>query len=205
MKSAILIFSFFLFLFTQGCSDISPLVKKQAVDDVDRVWQERQEKLSDIVAWAVKGRLAVRSGNDAWSASLQWAQQKQLYIMRVIAPLGQGTYEIKRGYDRVSLITAENEYLEAEDAESLMFNNLGWSVPVEGMKFWIRGIPDPDSNIENITVDAQALMTELKQSGWNIEFSRYTEEGEYYLPGKIVMENKRVKITILAKEWLKII
>ncbi len=205
MKSYAYVFSILLLLILQGCSDVSSIVKKEAVDDVDLVWQERQKKLYNIAAWAIRGRLAVRAEGDAWSASLQWAQQKQLYMMRVIAPLGQGTYEIKRGYKSVSLLTAENEYYEAEDAESLMQNNLGWSVPVEGMKYWIRGIPDPGNKIENITVDEHAFMTKLEQSGWEIELSRYTEEGKYYLPGKIVMKNSRVKITILAKDWIKII
>lgn len=197
--------SLFFLLFIQGCADVTTMTKQEPVDDVDRVWLERQQRLSAIKAWAVEGRLAIRTDDDAWSATLQWAQKEQLYMMRVIAPLGQGTYEVKRGYGKVSLLTAENELYEAEDAESLMLNNLGWSVPVEGLKYWIRGLPDPDYRIENIKVDEHALMTELEQSGWKISFSRYSEEEQYILPGKIVLNNERVKITVLAKDWLKII
>ena len=194
-----------LLLLLQACSDITTVVKKEPVDDLQLAWQSRKARLESIDAWALRGRLAVRTDKDAFSATLQWAQKKQLYIMRVIAPLGQGTYEIRRKLDGVSLLTSDNLLYEADDAETLMLANLGWSVPVEGMKYWIRGLPDPDVEIQDLQLDESALLTGLTQSGWNISMTSYTTYDEYYLPGRIKLENDIMKVTILAKEWLKVI
>ncbi|NIN34367.1 MAG: lipoprotein localization factor LolB, partial [Gammaproteobacteria bacterium] len=58
----------------------------------------------------------------------------------LISPLGRGTYQLNGDSQLVSLLTAENKLYQAETPEILLQNNLGWSVPVDGLKYWVKGI-----------------------------------------------------------------
>ena len=106
--------------------------------------------------------------------------------------------------DKIILITADNEIYKAKDVESLMLDNLGWSVPLDGMKYWIRGIPDLENTIDSYELNNKAQLVRLKQSGWDIRFSHYRQVDQYTLPGKIILTNPKAKITILAKEWTSV-
>src|SRR3972149_5389831 len=81
--------------------------------------------------------------------------------MRIMAPLSQGTFEL-RGDDRsVALRTPENETLTATDPQALMQQNLGWSLPVAGLKYWVRGIPAPGSPARQLRLFASATLFDL--------------------------------------------
>lgn len=126
-------------------------------------------------------------------------------MMRIIAPFGQGTYELKGGHGKVTLLTEKNELLEATDPDALMTENLGWSVPVLGLQYWVLGVPDPDSSIARRNIDAAGRLTALEQEGWKIIFSQYRTVGIYELPGKISMENPHIRVRLVIQDWVKVI
>lgn len=171
----------------------------------EALWQTREFALRDINGWAVKGRLAIKTSDESWTASLHWAQKARLYMMRIIAPFGQGTYEIKGGHGKVSLLTDKNEVFEAADPHTLMTENLGWSVPLLGMQYWILGVPDPDLAVEGRDIDSLGRLIRLDQSGWTIQLTDYRQVGEYELPGKISMENDLVRVRLVIHEWVRVI
>ncbi len=187
-----------------GCAE-SPFLDISEDPEAEALWQSREVSLRGINGWAVKGRLGITTSKEGWTASLHWAQQKQLYMMRIMAPLGQGTYEIKGGHGKVSLLTEQNELIEAADPDTLMNENLGWSVPVLGLQHWILGIPAPHSPVQHRAIDGDGRLVSLEQDGWKIIFSRYQSVGQYELPGKISMENSRIKVRLAIQDWVKII
>jgi outer membrane lipoprotein LolB len=111
-----------------GCAELPSLIygPDLAVTDKDAdVWDLRQEALSKINSWSIKGRLAVQSGQEGWSATLFWDQENQAYRMRFVAPLGQGTYQLQGNDELVSLLTADNKLYQANKPEALLLDNLG--------------------------------------------------------------------------------
>lgn len=195
-----------LLLFLSACSTVPP-VQDPLLSSVDKqsLWQQRQVQLNAIAAFAMKGRLGIKTPEDAWSVSLQWAQKEQLYKMRIIAPLGQGTYELTGGNGQVSLLTAEDESYEADDPDTLMQATLGWSVPVTGMRYWIIGLPDPEISPDSIQLDDMGRVTQLEQDGWSVEISRYQDYEHYQLPAKIKMVNQSLQVRIVIKNWVRVL
>ena len=187
-----------------GCAE-TPIMEPSTDPQAEALWQSREVLLRGINGWAVKGRLGIKTRDDGWSASLYWAQQEQLYKMRIVAPFGQGTYEITGGHGKVSLLTEKNEVLEATDPDTLMYENLGWSVPVLGLQHWVLGVPDPGSPIDERMIDGTGRLIMLQQAGWKIDFSRYVSVGQYELPGRISMENDRIRVRLVIQDWVKII
>jgi len=191
-------------LLLSACAE-SPVIYTEPDPAAEALWQNREVHLRGITGWAVRGRLGIKTQDDGWSASLLWAQQDQLYMMRIIAPFGQGSYELKGGHGKVTLLTEKNELLEATDPDSLMTENLGWSVPVLGLQYWVLGVPDPDSSIDKRNIDAAGRLIALEQEGWKIIFSQYRTVGKFELPGKISMENPHIKVRLVIQDWVKVI
>ena len=183
-------------LFT-GCATRPPV----DISHRNASWDIHRDQLSKLTSWRASGRISVRLNNQAWSATLQWQQQRQEYFLRLIAPLGQGTYEITGNKAGVSLRTAKDEIYQANNPETLMQRNLGWSVPLTGLVYWIRGLPVPGTRPELLSLDDQGRIADLVQSGWRVSYSAYNVTGDYDLPGRIALQNDKLKVRLVIKNW----
>lgn len=180
-----------------GCATTPPVDIQQQ----NAFWDSRRDKLVNLSAWQATGRISVRMEKQAWSASLQWRQQRQEYFLRLIAPLGQGTYEITGNDEGVFLRTAKNEVFKANDPETLMEGTFGWSVPLTGLIYWIRGLPEPGTRTELLLLDEQGHVTDLAQAGWRVSYTSYNDTGGYDLPGRIALQNEKLRVRLVIKNW----
>lgn len=197
MKAANLSIIVLICVIFTGCATRPPI----DIRDRNVSWDSRRDKLSSLTTWQASGRISVRLEKHAWSATLQWHQQQQEYFLRLIAPLGQGTYEITGNNNAVFLRTAKNEVLRANNPESLMEGTFGWSVPLTGLIYWIRGLPEPGTKTDALSLDEQGRITDLSQSGWRVTYSSYNNTGGLELPDKISLENDKLKVRLVIKHW----
>lgn len=194
------LFPLLLVMLLAGCAGMP--YWSSAPGEIDtNAWDLRQEALNKINTWSIKGRLAVQDGQGGWSATLFWDQKNQSYRMRFVAPLGQGTYQLQGDNDLVSLLTADNKLYQADTPETLLLDNMGWSVPLHGLKYWIKGVPEPGKSTENLLLDDQGRLTDMQQSGWRISISRYTDFNGTQLPSKLYMHNDRFKLRLVVDDW----
>ncbi len=169
--------------------------------DTEAAWQERRDRLSGIGAWTVTGRVAIRTEEEAWHATLHWIQRQDAYRIRLMAPLGQGTVQIAGNDTRVILRTSENRVYRAVDPESLLSDTLGWSVPVKGLRFWLTGLEDPYGPPPERRLDVGGRLEQLDQSGWTIAYQRYEGEGLLALPTKLELRNERLAMRVVINRW----
>ena len=165
------------------------------------IFQANRAKLAELGSWQLQGRLAMTTAKEAWSATLQWIQTDGDYQLRLIAPLGRGSFELRGNDHGVILRLAQKQVLQADDPETLLQKNFGWTVPVSGLQYWIRGIPDPDAKINNLLLDDQGRINSLEQSGWQVTYTQYASQGAYELPGRITMVNVNLKLNLVIKSW----
>lgn len=182
-----------------GCADLA-LVSPPG-KSADAAWDARLEDLYRLQQWSIHGHLAVQAGGEGWSATLYWDQDNQDYTLRFIAPLGQGTYQLSGDEGKAKLLTADNKVYRATDAEHLLQDNLGWNVPLHGLKYWVRGVPEPGVMTDNLLLDDKGRMTDLQQSGWRISISRYSEFNGKELPSKLFMQNDRFQLRLVVLDW----
>jgi outer membrane lipoprotein LolB len=164
-------------------------------------WDRHRASVGSVRAWTLQGRVAVETADDGWNATMTWEQRADHYALRLMAPLSQGTFELEGDTGGVTLRTAENETLTATDPEALMRDHLGWSLPVGGLKFWIRGIPDPDRPHTDLKLDESGRMTDLIQDGWRVSVLRYQKVGDKDLPDKLFLQNDPVKVRVVIGQW----
>ncbi|MDH5435761.1 MAG: lipoprotein insertase outer membrane protein LolB [Gammaproteobacteria bacterium] len=191
------LFLFLIVLFISACSTLPVL---PPVDDVDAVWQQHHQQLSKLGSWKMTGRIAVSNETDSWHATLQWIEQPDQYMINIIAPMGQGGAQIQGDSHHVILRSDEGKTFQASTAEELLARHTGWRVPLEGMRFWARGLPKPDgTNIQKLNASGQ--LAELTQSGWLIKFKRYQRVNNLALPGKVFMDSGELKVKIVIDSW----
>ena len=49
---------------------------------------------------------------------------------------------------------------------------LGFELPLENLRYWLLGIPDPSAAFE-LTRNAQDRAQHLSQAGWSIDYDQY--------------------------------
>ena len=157
--------------------------------------------LEAIRNWQVDGRIAIQRGDEGWSAKLRWDQRTDGFQMRLIAPLGRGTYQLAGDDTRVELSMPDGRTFAAADAEALMREHLGWSLPVAGAEYWMRGLVAPGPEPAYIRHDEAGQLTDLEQSGWRVSILKRIESGGFNLPAKLFMHYGDMKVRIVVANW----
>lgn len=192
-----------LALFLGACTTLLPTTDPGEVSPPGGdAWREHADSVVSLEGWFLKGRLVIRTEQEGWNASLHWRQQDERFNLRVLAPLGQGSVELSgREGDTITLVTSDNERYSAPDAESLMERQLGWSMPVAGLNYWIRGLPARDGGITAAEPDDRGRIARLEQNGWVVEISEYTRALGRDLPRKLRISNDRFEVRLVIQSW----
>ena len=182
-------------LLLNGCAN-QPVATGAIAD-----WDSYQQRLKQQQQWQLSAKIGVRSSSDSGSAYLKWQQAPDNYDIHLSGPLGQGSVRIIGNSEQVTLEQAGKPTLSAPTADQLLQQALGWHAPLEQLKYWVRGLPAPDlpAKIEHTP---QGVVASLQQSGWQLNYSRYRDEGDFLLPGKLVATQGELKLTLIVKNWM---
>jgi outer membrane lipoprotein LolB len=160
-------------------------------------WSRRAQTLQHAKDWSLEGRAAVAAGAQGWQATLEWQQSDASSELRLAGPLGIGAQVIKRTPVGISV----NGAPPSESALSEMQDRLGFSLPIEDLRFWLLGVPNPGSAFE-LTRNAQDRALQLTQSDWSIDYDRYTAAGGDVLPAHIVLTRGDIRVRIVVDHWV---
>jgi outer membrane lipoprotein LolB len=186
-----------LLLLFASCSPTPP--RPLPDTSAEQHWQLRQSRLEQLDHWQLSGRLAVQKEHEAWHMSLEWQQLSDRYSLNIIAPLGQGSMQLHGDAQQVMLITDEGESLNARSPELLLYQQLGWRVPVSALRYWVLGLPAPGKY--QPTLDEYGRLSHLQQAGWEIEFIDYRRlQGEEF-PRKVFVSNHQASVKLVISEW----
>ena len=164
-------------------------------------WLEHQIAAASVLSWEIKGRVAVKNDKESGTVTLFWNQKLDEYELRFIAPLGQGTYILTGSEAGVVMQTAKESIIKANSAEQLLRETLGWDVHLDGLKYWIRGLPEPNINYSNLLLDDKGRLTNLEQSGFHISVSSYINQGDISLPEKIKIKSDKIQLKVAIQNW----
>lgn len=166
----------------------------------DTLWAARRAELDALRDWTVAGRMAVIDNQDGWHASLHWTQREDAYSMELIGPLGQGRIRIEGDQDQVRVRTADGQVFADVDPGRLLERAVGVRIPVEGLIYWIRGLPDP-SQPSVLRGDQQGRLLRIEQDGWIIEYPGYMQVAHLQLPAQIRARRGELSFKLIVKDW----
>ncbi len=166
-----------------------------------QLWLEHQIAIHAINSWDINGRLAVKNEQDSGTATLLWNQSPTNYELRVIAPLGQGTYILKSTRDGVIMQGPDNTFRMAQTAEQLLYEALGWKLHLNGLKYWVRGVPEPYMIFSGLKLDEKGRLMNMQQSGFDISVLRYVDHNGISLPEKLVIKSDDIQLKLIIQNW----
>jgi len=151
--------------------------------------------------WQLAARIAVQRADKGFSADLDWRQHGLAYELKVMAPLNGGTFALRGDAGGVELLTPKGERYTAADPVSLMERHLGWSIALDGARYWVRGLPRPDSPAAQAVRDEAGRLTDFAQDGWRISVLEYREAAGLALPRRLFLASGDLAVKLVAKEW----
>ncbi len=186
-----------------GCA-IQPSASLLDDEARERLWDSRHVQLSELVGWQLKGRVAVKSIEDSWSANMSWRQQAETFDIRFSSMLGQRLAQLKGDTLMSSLYLPNDRMISAANVSDLLDEELGWSVPMDGLRYWLVGLPAPalaSAEKLNMGLDELGRLQWLEQAGWRIEYQRYRSAGALEVPKKMVLTRNDLRVRFVIDRW----
>lgn len=171
------------------------------VDLKSQLWLEHQLAVAEVQSWNIKGRVAVKNEKESGTVTLLWNQFLSNYEIRFIAPLGQGTYILTGTASGVVMKGPKDKMMMAETPEQILREGLGWDVHLDGLRYWVRGLPEPDIRYSDLLLDDKGRLSNLEQSGFNVSVSRYTEQEGVSLPSKLSIKSDKIQLKVIIQNW----
>lgn len=163
-------------------------------------WALRAERLQAVRHWVLRGKISVQSEEDVWHGTIYWKQRDDGYDVRVLGPLGQGAIRITADGAGVKLELARGEVYTASDPDALLLAATGLRIPLSGLTYWVRGLPQPGS-LGHVRWDSDGRLASLEQSGWQVEFLAYTRTSDLDLPAKVALQHPQVSVRLVVQQW----
>ena len=78
----------------------------------------------------------------------------------------------------------------------------GWSLPISGLDYWIRGLPRPQAEAAH-RFDAEGLTRSIRQDGWDIEYRDYfsADDEAPPLPRRLTLMNETLTLKLAIERW----
>ena len=185
-----------------GCETLRErLPVEDGATEVDTTWQAHARALSRFRSWFMLGTLAVRAGGEASRVTIRWRQRNDSYLVRFAGPFGVGLLEVEGSEFAVEARFSNGRRARAASPESLLEREIGWSVPLRGLRYWIVGAPAPGGATSNMQLDDHGRLAHLEQAGWTVVYERYGDLDDLALPERIRFTSETVDATIVIRRW----
>ena len=185
-------------LLLQACSTVPTVAVPET--ELEVRYDSRAAELSALDSWTLEGKLAVNDGNDGGSGKLRWQEDDGHSRMDFHGALGRGAWRLVSGPGGAELELADGRSFKAASVSELVRDQLGWSVPVEALSWWVLGLQAPGSSLAR-TFDEDGTLKTLSQQGWDIEFERYREQEAINMPMKVTARQGEKMVKLAVRQW----
>lgn len=184
-------------LLISACASAPPVTTPAVSPEI--AWQARKSRLATYTSWELSGRLAIKGTRDSWSAAIHWTQNNKAFDIHLMNHFGQTVAQLSGHPGRVTLQTSE-ESVTSKDVGTLLQQHFGWGLPVQGMRYWVLGLPD-HHRVKEMELDQEGRLKSLAQLGWRIKFERYRRFGEVEIPGRLLLEYPSLNVRLVIDHW----
>lgn len=153
---------------------------------------------SSVDLFRLSGRLAVSDGKDGGSAGFLWIQRGDRIEFELRQPVSQRTWKLVADDTGATLEGGDDGPRSAASAEALLIEALGWHVPVDALRDWVRGLPTAGPVVASER-DAQGRLSMLEQDGWRVEYRDWLDGGDW--PTRVRAQQPPYSVRLNIKNW----
>jgi outer membrane lipoprotein LolB len=166
----------------------------------NQTWDVRKAELQRHDQFALKGRVAVAAAGQGFNAKLHWQQTGSRANLALDGPLGVGGVRVSADGSSLTVENSKGERLDSAAAHEELMNKLGFEPPIQSLRYWILGAPDPSHPAEE-TVDADQRLISLRQDGWQIDYAKYIPIGNAWYPERLTLVRGDVRVRVIVDNW----
>ena len=157
-------------------------------------WLAHQAQLQVLDKWEFRGRVNVRYGNESHTPTINWLQQEQDYQVDLWGTFNSGRTVI---VGRPGYVTLEQsgKIFNANSPDEMILQQLGYELPVSLLSYWIKGLPDPNSD-SKLQFNELNQLVAFYQAGWSIDYDRYRQYDSYTMPSTVVLTRTQDDISL---------
>lgn len=181
-----------LFLLLSGCSTPPPIAYIPI----------HIEQVSQAQAWEVRGKIAVRTPEERFSANLYWFHTQEREELRLTTPIGTTVLQLTSTPELTQLVIDGQRY-QHHDPQLLLQRATGWSIPIDSLPLWLTGqitaqdrVLQKDSNNRPIS-----LLSSDKESHWQVSFLSWQQQSGAQIPKKMLLTHEQVEIKLQLNRW----
>jgi outer membrane lipoprotein LolB len=163
--------------------------------------------------WHLDGKLGIRSPQGADSVYMSWKQCDNRYQIRLNSLIGTHIASIDGNQAGVNAKFKDRPEIQANSAEALIENELGWTLPVGALQHWLRGETDSTNN-QTVQRNSDGSLKKIIQDGWEVDYLRYHDTAEKNasaqtgnvsdskkLPEKLRLKRDDSMLTLIISNW----
>ena len=172
-----------------------------------QIWAKRQQQLSEIDAWEIRARTAIFEAKEVYQVGFSWVRERDQFILMIQAPLGQGVFRVESSIQNsesgtVKLTMPDGKVYYNYSAEAMLTQLFGWSIPVTGLRSWIKGMPQTVGTY-SFELYGDGRLKSLQQQGWVINYLDYFSDSENDpgLPKKMYLKHPDLALKIVIDRW----
>lgn len=183
-----------------GCASLPAVAPPQPAAEFAQ--RQREQRVAQASTWQLQGRVAVRSGEDGGSGQLRWEVEAERSRFELSAPVTGKSWRLSIDGDGARIDGLDQGPVAGPDAEQLVRDAVGWSLPIVPLAYWIRGARAPGSGAQ-IEYSKQGLPLRIRQAGWEIEYRDWTPaSGELAaLPRKLFARRGDQQLRLVVARW----
>ncbi len=116
-------------------------------------------------------------------------------------PLGAGGVQITADGDSLSIDNSHGEHLDSDAAHAELEARLGFDPPLNSLRYWIQGVPDPRDAGPGKGRPAAAAAPEPEPGRLADRLHGYMPGAGGALPAKLTLQRAGVRVRLVVDGW----
>lgn len=165
-----------------------------------QVQHQREERLRAVADWGLVGRIAVFDGDRNGSGRIEWRQSGERFEIVLAAPVSRQSWRLTGGPDGAVLEGLDDGPRRAGSAEHLLQAEAGWSLPLDLLRAWARGMRgDPSASL---AFDAEGFPATLDERGWTVQYRDWHAGLQPPMPRRVFASSGERRVRLVVERWL---
>jgi len=187
-----------LALLLSGCASW----QQPQVAEIPLPARERQQQLATLTQFELNASLGVKAPGDSVSGSLNWVQQDEFYTADLNNFIGINIFKLQTTAEG-ALVQVSGESHQAASAAALLDYLSGWSLPIEEMPLWLKGMTGTSSS--DLRFDPMGRLTSFslldsQNRRWQVSYPKFFPD-RLSLPKQIQLESSDTRIKLVIRQW----
>ena len=162
---------------------------------------DRSEYLLQLVEWDAHMTVVAMTAHEKLKARLHWQQTARGYTIKLRDFIGRTVAIIESDASGVVARTSKGQRYQGTDADALLVNLTGLQLPINGLKYWLQGLADPQQSLEVITESENQLPQMIQQAGWTIHYPSYQYDEKVPMAKNIILDHQDIHLQVKIARW----